>query len=472
MTTIATVTAFIAWSISRTDAEALARQATLVERAMQDQIAAVPQRQADLAIGDEALTAIASHDTNWLNDHVGAPAYEKHGQNRVYLLDADTNPVYAMRDGDEAPAASFGTVRASVLPLIAQLHSPGNLAVIEAYNSFIRGQMPSVADVALLDDQPAIVSVMPMLPAMSMDFPQLGREPVYVAAVLLDRQMAMALSSQYLFTDARFDITPTNTGSEAALAIRGMNGRPVAWFIWQPDRPGARMLGDTLPALLGALAVAGTIIVLLMRNLQRASDELQAERAEAQHRALHDPLTGLGNRSLFEERLAVALQDLPRGKPGIAVLALDLDRFKQVNDTLGHDAGDELLRQVGARITATLRATDTLVRFGGDEFAIIQIGINLHSDAGRLAQRVIDRLHTPFQLSGTPVEIGVSIGIATAPDLADNQADLVKLADEALYLAKSGGRNRYCFNPEIVLPAGHPVQLNLAVQQAFQPRKA
>jgi diguanylate cyclase (GGDEF)-like protein len=311
-----------------------------------------------------------------------------------------------------------------------------------------------------------------MLHDVSTDFAPVGEEPIYVAALLLDGGMAGALERQFQFEKARFETNPDITGTEAAFPIVNQAGETLAWFKWQPDRPGARILNDTLPALLGALLVAGTIIVLLMRNLQRASAQLQAERADAQHRAMHDPLTGLGNRALFRDRLDSALRTLPRGEPRLALLALDLDRFKQVNDTLGHEAGDELLRQVASRITSILRPTDTLVRLGGDEFAILQTGITAHSDAAGLAQRVIDSLQAPFHIAGKVAEIGVSVGIATVPDLAQTDSELVTRADDALYQAKSGGRNRYCFHANADLPAGHPTQLEQQVREAFEQRGA
>ena len=375
-----------------------------------------------------------------------------------------------MRDGDEVPALSFGTIRAQITPLITQLHAPENLATIRNYNNFIRSAPPAVADVMSIDDQPAIVSVMPMLHSVSTDFPPLGLEPVYVAAVLLDKTVAVALESQYLFSGARFATDPSPSGSETAYPISDRNGQPVAWFIWTPERPGAGMLADTLPALLGALVVAGTIIIILMRNLQRASEQLWSERADAQHRAMHDPLTGLGNRALFQERLDIAARGLVSGGAALAVLALDLDHFKQVNDTLGHDAGDDLLCQVGARITATLRSTDTVAPLGGDEFIIIQMGVNAAADAGRLAQRVIERMQMPFQLGADSVKIGVSIGIAIASGANQDQTGLVKRADAALYRAKAGGRNRYCFDSDNILPPSHPIALTEKVERAFTAR--
>ena len=470
--TIGTVAGFITWSITRTDEHALARQTTLLQQALADKVASVPVGQVDLAVWDEALDALETRDLQWLNENIGSTAFSSYGQGRVYLLDANGKPIYAMRDGGQVPAKAFEAIREPIAPLLEELHSLDNLAAIDAYNNFIGEAPPAATDMVLIEDRPAIVSVMPMLHDVSTDFAPVGEEPIYVAALMLDGGMAGALERQFQFGKARFETSPDITGAEAAFPIVNKAGEAIAWFKWQPDRPGARILNDTLPALLGALLVAGTIIMLLMRNLQRASAQLQAERADAQHRAMHDPLTGLGNRALFRDRLDSALLTLPRGEPRLALLALDLDRFKQVNDTLGHEAGDELLRQVASRITSILRPSDTLVRLGGDEFAIIQTGITAHSDAAGLAQRVIDALQAPFHIAGKVAEIGVSVGIATVPDLAQTDSELVTRADDALYQAKSGGRNRYCFHANADLPAGHPTQLEQHVREAFEQRGA
>lgn len=471
LVTTATVASFVTLSVRRADDHALARQTRLLERALADQMAAVPLGQEDLAVWDEAVEAVADRDVDWLNENIGATAFNVYGHSRLYLLDAGGKPVYAMRDGGQVPAKAVEPVRETIAPLIEQLHSLDNLAAIDAYNNFIGEAPPAAVDIALIEDRPAIVSAMPMLLSVGTDFAPVGEEPAMVAVVLLDAALAGELEAQYLFEGARFETSPDIAGSEVAFPVRDSAGQPIAWFKWQPDRPGARILNDTLPALLGALLVTGAIIVVLMRNLQRASTQLQAERADAQHRALHDPLTGLGNRALFRDRLDAALRTLPRGEPRLALLALDLDRFKQVNDTLGHEAGDELLRQASARVTSLLRPAETLARLGGDEFAIIQPDITTHGDAGRLAQRVIDALQPPFHLSGKAIQIGVSIGIATAPDLAQTDADLVARADDALYQAKSGGRNRYCFHA-LELPDGHPAKLEEQVRQAFAGRGA
>jgi diguanylate cyclase (GGDEF)-like protein len=163
------------------------------------------------------------------------------------------------------------------------------------------------------------------------------------------------------------------------------------------------------------------------------------------HFAHHDALTDLPNRLLFDDRLGNALAQVRRGG-SIAVLCLDLDGFKPVNDTWGHQAGDHVLAEVAERLRHAVRESDTVARLGGDEFAIIQTGIADERDALALAERLIDVLHTPMRVDGHALSIGVSIGIALGPrDGATGEA-LLRKADAALYRSKASGRGRFTFH--------------------------
>ncbi|PPQ40090.1 PAS domain S-box-containing protein/diguanylate cyclase (GGDEF) domain-containing protein [Rhodoblastus acidophilus] len=167
------------------------------------------------------------------------------------------------------------------------------------------------------------------------------------------------------------------------------------------------------------------------------------ERREAEqrltHAANHDALTGLPNRALFRTRLEEALARARRGIR-FALLCLDLDRFKEVNDTLGHPVGDRLLVAAAARLRAELRETDTLARLGGDEFAIIQCCLLDPQEASSLARRVINILSAPFEIDGQKIVVGVSIGIALSPEDSGEAESLLSAADMALYGAKADGR--------------------------------
>lgn len=173
------------------------------------------------------------------------------------------------------------------------------------------------------------------------------------------------------------------------------------------------------------------------------SEQYQSD-AKIAHMAHHDTLTDLPNRVLFQKRLSEGLDRVKRGEM-IAVHCLDLDHFKNVNDTLGHPSGDKLLTIVSERLKREVREVDTIARLGGDEFAIVQSLMEAPQDATSLANRIVDTLNEPFELDGNQVIIGVSIGIALAPNDGQSVEELMKNADLALYRVKSEGRGAYCF---------------------------
>jgi diguanylate cyclase (GGDEF)-like protein/PAS domain S-box-containing protein len=172
------------------------------------------------------------------------------------------------------------------------------------------------------------------------------------------------------------------------------------------------------------------------------SDRKQAE-LELSHAALHDSLTRLPNRTLFLDRLGLALRRTERRSGSVAVLFCDLDRFKVVNDSLGHDAGDRLLVDVASRIGAALRPSDTVARFGGDEFTILCEDIAGEIEAATIAQRIVDVFRDPFLLEDGEVFLATSLGIAIARGPDDRAADLIRDADAAMYRAKERGKGRY-----------------------------
>ena len=213
-------------------------------------------------------------------------------------------------------------------------------------------------------------------------------------------------------------------------------------------RPGTTVyeeavLGRTVTIVHHSMADGGWVA-----TYEDVTERRQAER-QILFMARHDTLTRLPNRTLFGERIDEALKRLGRGE-GFAVLCLDLDRLKQVNDTLGHPAGDEVLRLVAERLSACVREVDTVGRLGGDEFAVVQCGIGGEADTIVLANRIMDVIGRPIDIGGRQVTVGVSIGIAVAPRDGTSAATLLKSADAALYRAKSDGRGVWrCFEPDM-----------------------
>lgn len=173
--------------------------------------------------------------------------------------------------------------------------------------------------------------------------------------------------------------------------------------------------------------------------------ELKQVQEQLKQLALFDPLTQLANRHLFRNRLVKALQLQRRTKEKFAVLFLDVDHFKRINDTLGHDQGDALLCAMATRLQACTRPTDTVARLGGDEFTLLISGLHINQEADQVARKILHALKTPIPLAGESVTLSTSIGISIAPDDAEDANTLMKYADMAMYRAKMLGRNNHQF---------------------------
>lgn len=184
--------------------------------------------------------------------------------------------------------------------------------------------------------------------------------------------------------------------------------------------------------------------------IERASlkEKVKAQDAEIEYMAYHDSLTGLPNRVYFDKAVQQALARIRRQDKGIAILMIDLDGFKNVNDTLGHEAGDILLHRVTGRFLSVLRETDTLTRLGGDEFVLIVDNVQDPKDVAGVAHKLIRSLEGPFFIHGSKTNVSASVGIATYPDGGKTPSDLLRNADMALYEAKEAGRKTYRYFSE------------------------
>ena len=236
-------------------------------------------------------------------------------------------------------------------------------------------------------------------------------------------------------------------------------------------------------ALLGTAAVASALRVRMQRRAARLADSLELANTRLQQvneeltrRAFLDPLTGLANRQLFEDRLAHALSRSERsaerigerGTHRLAVLFVDLDRFKPVNDSLGHAAGDDVLKEIARRLRVAARASDTVARIGGDEFVLLMEDVAGLADCTTLARRLVETVGQPIEVAGQPVQVFASIGIVVHPDHG-HKDKLVGHADAAMYAAKSAGGNTYTlFEPHMDARALEQMSLQTELRHAVE----
>jgi len=233
---------------------------------------------------------------------------------------------------------------------------------------------------------------------------------------------------------------------------------------WRGEAPGLRHDGLTFPQEISISAIQGGGLVCVVRDI---TERTYAEE-QIKHLAYHDALSGLPNRLLFKDRLTVAISHAQRDRAKLAVLFLDLDRFKVINDSLGHNIGDQLLQAVAARVQSCVRESDTVARLGGDEFTILLGHLPHGEDAALVAQKIIDAVRYPFHIEGREFFMTTSIGISLYPDDGIDAETLIKNADTAMYQAKEQGRDNYqLFNAFINAKALQRIALEHGLRKAL-----
>ncbi|KOA72449.1 EAL domain-containing protein [Pantoea sp. CFSAN033090] len=369
------------------------------------------------------------NSSRWLDENIGLWLYEMFGHQLILVLDQQNQNVRVWREGQPVSAPEDDPLIGEVLqsPLVNDPVRQDNADYARVTN---RAAALAVGNIQRDDN------ALPRFRLVSLKFLDDG----YLAG-LAERNQLQGLH----FSDG----TP-QPGTGARYLLIAQAGEAVGYLNWIPSRPGAQMLRTIGPSTgLAVLAISLLCLYMVRRlwnssvNLSQSMLRLGASEAQAQHLAFHDVLTGLPNRALVEDRLTQALALATRHDQRVALLLIDLDRFKTINDTHGHHAGDELIIAVAQRLSRIVRASDTVGRIGGDEFIVVMPDVDNIGQVHSLAQRIIDELSEPFTLFGSDVWSGASIGLALAPKDGVDRLELMRKADIALYEAKSGGRGTY-----------------------------
>jgi diguanylate cyclase (GGDEF)-like protein len=454
--TVALLGGFLFWSSAEVDSVGVSRQSTRVVSALSQQLRQMSHDQESIAVWDDTLSAVSRRDITWLNHNVGRQMASYFRHSASYILDADDTPIYAARAGRRVDAAAYGEIAATVAPMLDELRGLTRRGYVDI--------PPSIADFVVLDGTPAIVGAFPIISVDGEGERQPGQEPILVSVIRLDLNYELGMIDRYMLEAGRFTTSPSGRQGYSVFPVANRAGRIVAFYEWPPYRPGSALMAQTAPVLAIGFAVLGLVVALLLHRLWRASRALESKQIDAERQATEDQLTHLPNRLSFERQFDHIIREPGPGRPLPRLLMLDLDRFKQVNDTLGHHAGDDLIRAVAERLRHVVGPDAILARLGGDEFGILCLESISEPEVMELCRRIIEAIGRPFRIGGNEAFVGVSIGVVMLRRQDRSRHELTRKADIALYEAKSSGRNRAAIYQESmneVVQTRHSIEAEL-----------
>ena len=408
---------------------------------------------------DDAVTKLNSPDFEpWARNFIAGYFYGSHRIDHLYHVRFDGTLVHCWKGAKLDSQCKFGALKSQVRELIKRSVKEKRSDVQTVawrkhggvdwpYDSKGRPIPRGLAGMTRHNGHSAFVAVASVVPDVQPDL--LTGAPDYIVLVRhFDERVIADIGGSLLLEGVRFSLHRDERITRNSFALTDISGANIGYVSWQAKPPGPAILRRTAPLLavyilffLGVVA-GGAIIV---RRMRRTTGELIASEAQAQHNALHDAMSGLPNRAHFMQRLRQELSSCveQRELGDVFVAYIDIDRFKVVNDTLGHHVGDELVRQVALRLRRSLLPTDFLSRFGGDEFVLLRRAAGGKFAADALGRQIMALMSEPFVISGSNLDVSCSCGISWGPEQSEDPDELLRRSDIALYRAKQRGRMRY-----------------------------
>ncbi len=435
-------------SAQRADEMAIATERQLFTRALHNHGERMLREVDAVANSETAYRKIRlDFDPEWIQVYVGQRLQSFFDHHFVFVADPTDHLRYASFGNGRADPSWFNSVRHDLNAALDHLRGRATVSVRPALAGTAPSSEPArsqrIARLQTFLGRPAIVVAVAIASSDDLTQDAPDKAPIVVSVKLIDGDTLAQIATQLQLNNLRQVGMETITPGDYVFKLTDSRGAQVATFAWTPKRPGAEIVHSVIPFIAVALAGFALLAALVLGHMRRTAATIASGESRLRHLALHDPLCGLPNRIFFGERLEAVIADVQKGSPPAALLYIDLDHFKDVNDTLGHPIGDELIRAATQRLTQTVRENDLVARIGGDEFAVITAGCE-HSSLLNIANRLIAAICAPYTISNQTIVIGASIGIALIDRPSLNAADVMRYADMALYRAKNEGRNRAC----------------------------
>ncbi|PKB13303.1 periplasmic sensor diguanylate cyclase/phosphodiesterase [Novosphingobium kunmingense] len=439
--------------VKRFDTVAADREQSMVHNGFDRQLREIDEMINPQVAWDEAVAALDhKRDLRWADMNLGSYLYTFNGFTRAFVVDAADKPFYASVHGNRATIdsfAPFAQVSAQILPLIRAAEGKRDPVRRRANADAAQVTPVQVNTLAWAEGTLYIVVATLVQPDVGKIQPKGRRGPVSIMAMPMDDRMLRAFAGRYLVDDLR--LMPANAAADhsAAVGLRSADGKLVGRLSWTPRRPGAELLRQLWVPAFAAMAALAMIALIVIRSGAAIFGELIASEARSRHLAFHDTLTRLPNRAALFARLNPVLAGITPGLGRVAILAVDLDRFKDVNDTLGHHAGDALIQAVANRLREVCAQEALIARLGGDEFVVMIEDANAVAVAA-LAERIVAIVRAPLDTEYGRLEVGCSVGVAMIESPRVEPSEALRWADLAMYQSKEHGRNRVTFfEPEM-----------------------
>ena len=467
------------YSANSMDRTSIERQRALVDNAISLRLAQSLSELRSVAWWDEMVLKSRGDqfDPDWLDIEVGVFVTTSYSHDRVLILGEDNNPVYGFWSDTRMSAPEMQRFTRAIKPLIDQVRGGKNVSPRIKDLSLVQEQQENsqitersygrgAAAVMSVDGKPVLASIMSITPSIDMSLNS-PKPRLLVSVIDLTSTVMTDIGKSVLIPD--LGKRRAARAGDASLQLMSDDGQVLGALTWGPQQEGRKFLSDILPLILSILLATAVSLTILFRMLLRSTQRLSEREREAQHLANHDVITGLPNRRSLEAELFARGGAARNGRTRLACAIVDLDRFKDINDTLGHHAGDALIGGVGARMREALDTGDFVARLGGDEFAVLRECASL-SDVDSLSSTITSLFARPFEVAGHQIEAGASIGVSVS-GLDRAVDDLMREADIALYQAKENARGTTVrFAPAMASTIETRRMLEIELKQAIASR--
>ncbi|MCB4768425.1 bifunctional diguanylate cyclase/phosphodiesterase [Ancylobacter sp. Lp-2] len=437
--------AFALLAAERVDQTARQRWTGVVADALQSKVGLLQRDLASFAHWDESVLRTAYFlDVDWVHRNFGRWLRDQDHHDRSYIV-LDTTVAYAAIDGEKVAGEQAIFDGSVLLPFVFDVQkavaarsdqkgmTPGGGAGSGTPSAFRAGYVR-------VEGRPALVGAISITPDYGRVIAPKQIPPVAVTVLFIDDHFLNSLARELRIAEPTVSLDPPAADRHGVAIPFAAADTPPAWLVWKPDTPGTALLHALLPAL-----IATTILLLVaaagvLWYARRATRNLAASEAYASRLAYVDPLCGLANRAMLMRVLGDRLSRLEGEGNRLAVFFLDLDGFKDINDTLGHHVGDVVLAEIGARLKELTIPGLLASRFGGDEFVILVPVGDTPGEVEAIGNTILEAVRRPTSIGGQPLAVGGSIGATVAPTDGGEASELIRLADIAVYRAKADGR--------------------------------